>query len=213
MLMNVKRRTVIVYVKAKELPPREPTMTSTMNFIFDDIGPSTQVYRPILMSIAQRVSTSDFSMAMEADFRGSKFIYSYITPILRHQFNIKPREIIARMESKFDIKVSYIKAWDARRKTIQAIFGSYENSSAQNAHKVEIRSIDICTYSCNKPQLYHCHDPVLTYFPYFYLFQASPLIAATHLHMAHEWPVQCPAWYMFFVPLAWIPSVTYSSSV
>ncbi|XP_020699115.1 uncharacterized protein LOC110111540 [Dendrobium catenatum] len=32
------------------------------------------------------------------------------------------------MESKYDIKISYMKAWDARRKAIEATFGSYEQS-------------------------------------------------------------------------------------
>ncbi|KAL0919975.1 hypothetical protein M5K25_009071 [Dendrobium thyrsiflorum] len=58
----------------------------------------------------------------------SKFVCTFITPIVRQQLDIKPREIIARIESKFDIKLSYVKAWDARRKAIQAIFGTYEES-------------------------------------------------------------------------------------
>lgn len=58
----------------------------------------------------------------------SKFICSYITAVLRRQMDMKPSEIIVRMESKFDIKVPYIKAWDARRKAIKSVFGSYEES-------------------------------------------------------------------------------------
>ncbi|KAL0927247.1 hypothetical protein M5K25_001410 [Dendrobium thyrsiflorum] len=41
---------------------------------------------------------------------------------------MKPKEIIARMESKFKMKISYMKVWDARRKAIEMIFGSYEDS-------------------------------------------------------------------------------------
>ncbi|PKU62283.1 hypothetical protein MA16_Dca027601 [Dendrobium catenatum] len=42
--------------------------------------------------------------------------------------DLKPREIIGRMESKFNIKVSYMKAWDARRKAIKVVFDSWEES-------------------------------------------------------------------------------------
>ncbi|KAI0503807.1 hypothetical protein KFK09_014750 [Dendrobium nobile] len=44
------------------------------------------------------------------------------------QLDMKLKKIVARMESKFDIKISYMKAWDARRKAIEATFGSYEQS-------------------------------------------------------------------------------------
>ncbi|KAL0927844.1 hypothetical protein M5K25_002059 [Dendrobium thyrsiflorum] len=40
----------------------------------------------------------------------------------------QPREIIGRMEAKFNIKVSYMKAWDARRKAVKTVFGSWEES-------------------------------------------------------------------------------------
>ncbi|KAI0507343.1 hypothetical protein KFK09_013465 [Dendrobium nobile] len=52
----------------------------------------------------------------------------HIMPIIKQQLDMKPKEIIARMESKFEMKISYMKAWDARRKAIEAIFGSYEES-------------------------------------------------------------------------------------
>ncbi|PKU75767.1 hypothetical protein MA16_Dca019723 [Dendrobium catenatum] len=42
--------------------------------------------------------------------------------------DIKPREIIGTLEAKFKVKVSYMKAWDACRKTIKAVFGSWEES-------------------------------------------------------------------------------------
>ncbi|PKU84006.1 hypothetical protein MA16_Dca027079 [Dendrobium catenatum] len=42
--------------------------------------------------------------------------------------DIKPREIIGRVESKFNIKVSYMKAWDARQKAIKAVFGCWKES-------------------------------------------------------------------------------------
>ncbi|KAL0914175.1 hypothetical protein M5K25_017685 [Dendrobium thyrsiflorum] len=58
----------------------------------------------------------------------SKFICRHIMPIIRQQLDMKPKEIIARMESKFEMKISYMKAWDARRKAIEMIFGSYEDS-------------------------------------------------------------------------------------
>ncbi|KAI0516186.1 hypothetical protein KFK09_008858 [Dendrobium nobile] len=58
----------------------------------------------------------------------AKFICRLIIPIIRQQLDMKPKEIVARMESKFDIKISYMKAWDARRKAIEATFGSYEQS-------------------------------------------------------------------------------------
>ncbi|PKU84564.1 hypothetical protein MA16_Dca017951 [Dendrobium catenatum] len=58
----------------------------------------------------------------------TKFICRLIIPIIRQQLDMKPKEIVARMESKFDIKISYMKAWDARRKAIEATFGSYEQS-------------------------------------------------------------------------------------
>ncbi|KAI0510869.1 hypothetical protein KFK09_011479 [Dendrobium nobile] len=41
---------------------------------------------------------------------------------------LKPKEIIGRMEAKFNIKISYMKAWDARRKAIKVVFGSWEES-------------------------------------------------------------------------------------
>ncbi|KAI0501638.1 hypothetical protein KFK09_016583 [Dendrobium nobile] len=58
----------------------------------------------------------------------SQFISFYILPIIRKQKDLKPREIIGRIESKFNIKVSYMKAWDARRKAIKVVFGSWEES-------------------------------------------------------------------------------------
>ncbi|KAL0917751.1 hypothetical protein M5K25_012837 [Dendrobium thyrsiflorum] len=58
----------------------------------------------------------------------AKFICRHIIPIIRQQLDMKLKEIIARMESKFEIKISYMKAWDARRKAIEATFGSYEES-------------------------------------------------------------------------------------
>ncbi|KAI0499488.1 hypothetical protein KFK09_017692 [Dendrobium nobile] len=58
----------------------------------------------------------------------SQFISFYILPTIRKQMDLKPREIIGRMESKFNIKVSYMKAWDARRKAIKVVFGSWEES-------------------------------------------------------------------------------------
>ncbi|KAL0925473.1 hypothetical protein M5K25_003804 [Dendrobium thyrsiflorum] len=58
----------------------------------------------------------------------SKFICQYITAALRKELDLKPREIITRINAKFDVQVSYMKAWDARRKAIQSIFGSYEES-------------------------------------------------------------------------------------
>ncbi|KAL0908187.1 hypothetical protein M5K25_022664 [Dendrobium thyrsiflorum] len=99
----------------------------------------------------------------------SKFVCTFITPIVRQQLDIKPREIIARIESKFDIKLSYVKAWDARRKAIQAIFGTYEESyrslyrfieatlfdMSTRAQKVEVIETNAFTCTCSKPQLYH----------------------------------------------------------
>ncbi|KAI0500776.1 hypothetical protein KFK09_018993 [Dendrobium nobile] len=58
----------------------------------------------------------------------SQFISFYILPTIRKHMDLKPREIIGRMESKFNIKVSYMKAWDARRKAIKVVFGSWEES-------------------------------------------------------------------------------------
>ncbi|KAL0920661.1 hypothetical protein M5K25_009812 [Dendrobium thyrsiflorum] len=58
----------------------------------------------------------------------SHFISFYILPTIRKQMDLKPREIIGRMEAKFNIKVSYMKAWDARRKAIKTVFGSWEES-------------------------------------------------------------------------------------
>ncbi|KAI0523313.1 hypothetical protein KFK09_005708 [Dendrobium nobile] len=58
----------------------------------------------------------------------SQFISFYILPTIRKKMDLKPREIIGRMESKFNIKVSYMKAWDARRKAIKVVFGSWEES-------------------------------------------------------------------------------------
>ncbi|KAI0498927.1 hypothetical protein KFK09_019825 [Dendrobium nobile] len=58
----------------------------------------------------------------------SQFISFYILPTIRKQMDLKPREIIGRMESKLNIKVSYMKAWDARRKAIKVVFGSWEES-------------------------------------------------------------------------------------
>ncbi|PKU80761.1 hypothetical protein MA16_Dca014599 [Dendrobium catenatum] len=42
--------------------------------------------------------------------------------------DLKPREIIGQIEAKFNIKVSYMKAWDARRKAVKIVFGSWEES-------------------------------------------------------------------------------------
>ncbi|KAI0519272.1 hypothetical protein KFK09_006714 [Dendrobium nobile] len=58
----------------------------------------------------------------------SKFICRHIMPIIKQQLDMKPKEVIARIESKFEMKISYMKAWDARRKAIESIFGSYEES-------------------------------------------------------------------------------------
>ncbi|KAI0497075.1 hypothetical protein KFK09_023403 [Dendrobium nobile] len=58
----------------------------------------------------------------------SKFICQFITGTLRQQLDLKPKEIITRISSKFDVQVSYMKAWDARRKAIRTVFGSYEES-------------------------------------------------------------------------------------
>ncbi|KAL0904150.1 hypothetical protein M5K25_026224 [Dendrobium thyrsiflorum] len=58
----------------------------------------------------------------------SHFISFYILPTIRKQMDLKPREIIGRMEAKFNIKVSYMKAWDARRKAVKTVFGSWEES-------------------------------------------------------------------------------------
>ncbi|KAL0911528.1 hypothetical protein M5K25_019676 [Dendrobium thyrsiflorum] len=45
---------------------------------------------------------------------GSRFICTHITPIICHQLDIKPREIIARMKSKFDIKVLFVQPYRGR---------------------------------------------------------------------------------------------------
>ncbi|KAL0928804.1 hypothetical protein M5K25_000727 [Dendrobium thyrsiflorum] len=58
----------------------------------------------------------------------SQFISFFIIPTIRKQMDIKPREIIGRVEAKFNIKVSYMKAWDSRRKAIKSVFGSWEES-------------------------------------------------------------------------------------
>ncbi|KAL0908762.1 hypothetical protein M5K25_023271 [Dendrobium thyrsiflorum] len=58
----------------------------------------------------------------------SQFISFYILPTIRKQMDLKPKEIIGCMEAKFNIKVPYIKAWDARRKAIKTVFGSWEES-------------------------------------------------------------------------------------
>ncbi|XP_028552726.1 uncharacterized protein LOC110101347 [Dendrobium catenatum] len=56
------------------------------------------------------------------------------TPILatghsiRRHMDLKPREIIGQIKAKFNIKVSYMKAWDARRKALKTVFGSWEES-------------------------------------------------------------------------------------
>ncbi|PKU74604.1 Protein FAR1-RELATED SEQUENCE 8 [Dendrobium catenatum] len=42
--------------------------------------------------------------------------------------DLKPREIIGQIKAKFNIKVSYMKAWDARRKALKTVFGSWEES-------------------------------------------------------------------------------------
>ncbi|PKA56828.1 hypothetical protein AXF42_Ash002131 [Apostasia shenzhenica] len=39
-----------------------------------------------------------------------------------------PSDIISRANTKYNIKISYIKVWDARRKAIKAIFGGWEES-------------------------------------------------------------------------------------
>ncbi|KAL0913949.1 hypothetical protein M5K25_017444 [Dendrobium thyrsiflorum] len=51
----------------------------------------------------------------------SQFISFFIIPTIRKQMDIKPREIIGRVEAKFNIKVSYMKAWDSRRKAIKSV--------------------------------------------------------------------------------------------
>ncbi|KAL0907936.1 hypothetical protein M5K25_022393 [Dendrobium thyrsiflorum] len=53
---------------------------------------------------------------------------SVIVPTIKQQMDLKPREIIVCIKAKFNIKVSYMKAWDARRKAIKAVFGSWEES-------------------------------------------------------------------------------------
>ncbi|KAI0520548.1 hypothetical protein KFK09_008024 [Dendrobium nobile] len=55
-------------------------------------------------------------------------VQTHIMPIIKQQLDMKPKEVIARIESKFEMKISYMKAWDARRKAIESIFGSYEES-------------------------------------------------------------------------------------
>lgn len=56
----------------------------------------------------------------------SKFIARFIVPILRNQVDIKPREIIGRINAKFSVNVLYIKAWDSRRKAIKIVFGGWD---------------------------------------------------------------------------------------
>ncbi|KAL0922969.1 hypothetical protein M5K25_007004 [Dendrobium thyrsiflorum] len=73
----------------------------------------------------------------------SKFICRHIIPIIRQQLDMKLKEIIARMESKFEIKISYMKAWDARRKAIEATFGSYEESYHSLYHFMEVLRLSL----------------------------------------------------------------------
>ncbi|KAI0530716.1 hypothetical protein KFK09_000264 [Dendrobium nobile] len=40
--------------------------------------------------------------------------------------DLKPREIIGQIEAKFNIKVAYMKVWDAIRKALKIVFGSLE---------------------------------------------------------------------------------------
>ncbi|KAL0904905.1 hypothetical protein M5K25_027068 [Dendrobium thyrsiflorum] len=58
----------------------------------------------------------------------SQFISYFILPSIRRHMDLKPREIIGQIEAKFNIKVSYMKAWDARRKAVKIVFGSWEES-------------------------------------------------------------------------------------
>lgn len=48
-------------------------------------------------------------------------------PIIRHQIYQNPMEIIWIMQSKFNIRVSYMKELNARCKSIKSIFGSLED--------------------------------------------------------------------------------------
>ena len=50
---------------------------------------------------------------------------------------MKPREIIGRIEAKFNVQISYMKAWDARWKALRMIFGSWEESYNSLFHFME----------------------------------------------------------------------------
>ncbi|PKA64901.1 hypothetical protein AXF42_Ash011503 [Apostasia shenzhenica] len=41
---------------------------------------------------------------------------------------MRPTNIISWENAKYNIKISYMKAWDARRKAIKVIFGDWEES-------------------------------------------------------------------------------------
>ncbi|KAL0922723.1 hypothetical protein M5K25_006733 [Dendrobium thyrsiflorum] len=71
----------------------------------------------------------------------SRITIRHIIPIIRQQLDKKPKEIIARMESKFEIKISYMKAWNAHRKAIEPTFGSYDESYHSLFHFMEALSL------------------------------------------------------------------------
>lgn len=50
---------------------------------------------------------------------------------------MKLREIIGYLEAKFNVWVSYMKAWDARRKAIRTIFDSWEETYMSLYHFME----------------------------------------------------------------------------
>ncbi|PKA47196.1 hypothetical protein AXF42_Ash017141 [Apostasia shenzhenica] len=47
---------------------------------------------------------------------------------MRAQIDMCPSDIISQINAKCNIKISYMKAWDARRKAIKTIFGGWEKS-------------------------------------------------------------------------------------
>ncbi|PKA62758.1 hypothetical protein AXF42_Ash018966 [Apostasia shenzhenica] len=47
---------------------------------------------------------------------------------MRAQIDMRPSDIMSQVNAKYNIKISYMKAWDARRKAIKTIFGGRKDS-------------------------------------------------------------------------------------
>ncbi|KAL0908267.1 hypothetical protein M5K25_022754 [Dendrobium thyrsiflorum] len=80
---------------------------------------------------------------VDRNYLRSTSVSYHITASLRQQLDLKPCEIIARIESKFDIKVTYNKTWDARSKAIDSVFKSLEESYCSLYRLLEIMQLEI----------------------------------------------------------------------